>query len=141
MDEIRRDAARWGASPDLRVSDAERDAVVTELGQHFQQGRLDQEEFDQRVTTALSARTGGDLGKVLTDLPAAREEFTAPQPARPLPRFLFLIPLAAAVLIVGAAVGGGHRGWEPWPLWWLVPIIVVLRFGWWRRNWRGRRWQ
>jgi Domain of unknown function (DUF1707) len=35
--------------PDLRVSDAERDAVVTELGEHFQQGRLDQAECDERL--------------------------------------------------------------------------------------------
>ena len=42
--------SRWGAHPDLRVSDAERDAVVTELGEHFQQGRLDQAEFDERLT-------------------------------------------------------------------------------------------
>jgi len=141
MDEIRQDAARWEASPDLRVSDAERDAVVTELGEHFQQGRLDQAEFDQRVTAALSGRTGRDLSSVLADLPPTREEFTTPQPVRPLPRAFLLIPLAAAILIAGAAAGGWHRGWEPWPLWWLVPIIVVLRFGWWRRNWWGRRWQ
>ncbi len=29
-----------GNSPELRGSDAERDAVVSELGQHFQDGRL-----------------------------------------------------------------------------------------------------
>jgi len=27
-----------------------------------------------------------------------------------------------------------------WPLWWLVPVLV-LRFTWWRRGWRGRQWQ
>lgn len=48
-------APRWDVRPDLRVSDAERDAVVTELGEHFQQGRLDQAEFDERMTKALSA--------------------------------------------------------------------------------------
>jgi len=160
MDEIRQDAAlsaarrpwrdggpqdgqpggsRWGARPDLRVSDAERDAVVTELGEHFQRGRLDQAEFDERVTKALSARTGRDLGGPLADLPPARGESGAPQPGTRLPGPLILVPLLAAVfLIAGVAAGGWHHGWVPWPLLWLVPIMV-LRSGWWRRNLRGRQ--
>jgi hypothetical protein len=134
-------ASRWDAHPDLRVSDAERDAVVTELGEHLQQGRLDQAEFDDRVTTALSARTGRDLSQLLADLPPAQEESTVPQPAAPLPRSLLLIPLlAAAILIASAAAGGWHHGWEPWPLWWLVPILVLL-LCWRRRSARRRRWQ
>jgi len=44
--------------------------------------------------------------------------------------------LAAAFLIAGAAAGGRVL----WPLWWLLPIMV-LRFGWWRRGWRRRLWQ
>jgi hypothetical protein len=134
-------ASRWDAHPDQRVSDAERDAVVTELGEHLRQGRLDQAEFEERVTTALSARTGRDLSKLLADLPPAREGSTVPQPAAPLPRSLLLIPLlAAAILIVCAAAGGWHHGWEPWPLLWLVPILV-LRLCWWRRSVRRRWWQ
>jgi Domain of unknown function (DUF1707) len=132
---------RWAAHPDLRVSDAERDAVVTELGEHFGHGRLDQAEFDERVMKALSARTGRDLGGLLADLPSAREDSSAPQPGARLPGALILVPLLAAViLIAGMAAGGAHHLWLVWPLWWLVPIMV-LRFGWWRRNWRGRQWQ
>lgn len=162
MDETRQDAARaparrpspaagpragqpggnrWGAQSDLRVSDAERDAVVTELGEHFGHGRLDQAEFDERVTKALSARTGRDLGGLLADLPPARQDSSAPQPGRRLPGTLILVPLlAAAILIAGIATGGAHHLWVAWPLWWLIPIIV-LRLGWWRRNWRARSWQ
>jgi hypothetical protein len=161
MDETRQDAARaaarrpwpagpqagqpggsrWDARPDLRVSDAERDAVVTELGEHFGQGRLDQAEFDERVSKALSARTGRDLGGLLADLPSARAESGTPQPGAQLPRTLIVVPLLAAVILAAAvAAGGWHHGWMPWPLFWLLPI-VVLRFGWWRRNWRRRQWQ
>ena len=132
--------SRWGARPELRVSDAERDAVVTELGEHFGQGRLDQSEFDERVTRALSARTGRDLDGLLADLPPARAESSTPQPGAPFPRPLAVVPLLAAILIAGVAAGGWHHGWVPWPLLWLLPIIV-MRFGWWRRNWRGRQWQ
>ena len=45
---------------DIRVSDADRDQAVTELGEHFQAGRLTQEEFDDRSGLALQARTGRD---------------------------------------------------------------------------------
>jgi len=133
--------SRWAARPDLRVSDAERDAVVTDLGEHFGQGRLDQAEFDERMSKALSARTGRDLGGLLADLPPARAESSTPPPGTQFPRLLAVIPvLVAAILIVGAAAGGWHHGWVPWPLFWLLPIMV-LRFGWWRRTWRGRQWQ
>jgi len=138
MDETKHDAS---AHPDLRVSDAERDAVATELGEHFQQGRLDQAEFDERVTKALSARTGRDLSGLLADLPPIRQESSDPQPAARFPRSLIAVPLLAAVILIASiAAGGWHHGWVPWPLWWLVPIMV-LRFGWWRRNWRRRQWQ
>src|SRR5258705_11115390 len=116
--------SRWDARPDLRVSDAERDAVVTELGEHFQRGRLDQAEFGERVTKALSARTGRDLGGPLADLPPARGESGAPQPGTRLPGPLILVPLlAAGFLIAGAAAGGWHPGWVPWPLLWLIPSM------------------
>jgi hypothetical protein len=105
---------------------------VTELGEHFQQGRLDQAEFDERLTKALSTRTGRDLGGLLADLPPAREESSIPQPGAPFPRPFIVVPLlAAAILIAGAAAGG----WVLWPLWWLLPIMLV-RFGWRRRQWQ-----
>ncbi|MGH3409695.1 MAG: DUF1707 SHOCT-like domain-containing protein, partial [Streptosporangiaceae bacterium] len=44
-----------GAGTELRASDAERDLVAAELGEHFQAGRLDQAEFDERVSAALRA--------------------------------------------------------------------------------------
>ena len=45
----------------LRVSDAERNAVVERLSTHFSEGRLDQAEFDERVSQAMAAKTRGDL--------------------------------------------------------------------------------
>lgn len=138
--------ARRDTRSDLRVSDAERDAVVTELGKHFQEGRLDRAEFDERVTQALTARTRRDLGGLLADLPPAREAPSAPQPrAWRSPHLAVLVPLLfTAILIAGFAAGGWHHrwdgGWVLWPLWWLLPIMV-LRFGWWRRGWRRRQWR
>jgi len=54
---------------DLRVSDAERDRAVVELGEAFKAGRITREEFDQRSTQAFSARTGRALTATLADLP------------------------------------------------------------------------
>jgi len=133
--------SRWDAHPGLRVSDAERDSVVAELGEHFQQGRLDQAEFEERITTALAARTGRDLSGLLADLPPAREQFSVPQPRARFPRPLLAAPLLVAlILIAGVATGGWQHGWMPWPLLWLIPIMV-LRLNWWRRKWQRRQWQ
>ncbi|HYV79812.1 MAG TPA: DUF1707 domain-containing protein, partial [Streptosporangiaceae bacterium] len=43
--------------PQMRASDADRDAVVAALSEHFQTGRLTREELDERTGRALTART------------------------------------------------------------------------------------
>src|SRR5580658_2934630 len=53
----------------IRVSDAERNAVAELLGQHYADGRLDQAEFDERVSRAMTAKTRGDLTGLFDDLP------------------------------------------------------------------------
>jgi Domain of unknown function (DUF1707) len=58
---------------DLRVSDAERDLVVSELSRAFQVGRLTTEEFQERSEQAFAARTGNDLTALLADLPVERD--------------------------------------------------------------------
>jgi hypothetical protein len=65
--------------PDLRASDAERDVAVGRLQFAFAEGRLTDEEFDDRMRTALAARTHADLGRLLADLPAS----SAPATRRP----------------------------------------------------------
>jgi hypothetical protein len=67
--------------PNLRASDAERDVVVGRLQVAFAEGRLDDEEFDDRMRTALAARTHADLGRLLTDLPASAA--AVPEVSRP----------------------------------------------------------
>ena len=53
----------------IRVSDADRDQAIAELSEHFQAGRLTQEEYEERSGRALQARTGDDLAAQFTDLP------------------------------------------------------------------------
>jgi Domain of unknown function (DUF1707) len=57
-------------SPAIRASDQDRDAVAQRLQQAFAERRLDDDEFDERMRAALTARTGTDLDKLTADLPA-----------------------------------------------------------------------
>ncbi len=54
----------------IRVSDRERDDVVRMLQDAFAEGRLADEEFDERMRAGLAARTRADLDLLLADLPA-----------------------------------------------------------------------
>jgi hypothetical protein len=134
------------AEPDLRVSDAERDQAVAALGRHYQAGRLDQAEFDERMGAALSARTRRDLRRLLADLPPdgqLGEPGSTPATSRRNP-LVPLLPLGiVAMFIFGGLAAGGHHhgaGGAPWPLPWLwivIPIIVIrLRMASRRGQWR-----
>ncbi|MBO0837914.1 MAG: DUF1707 domain-containing protein [Actinobacteria bacterium] len=60
---------RTGYYDDMRVSDAERSEVADLLGRHYSDGRLDKQEFDERVARAMSAKTRADLHGLFDDLP------------------------------------------------------------------------
>lgn len=60
---------RAGFDDDIRVSDAERAEVADRLGKHYGDGRLDKEEFDERVARAMTAKTRADLNGLFADLP------------------------------------------------------------------------
>lgn len=55
-----------------RIGDAERDRAAEYLRDHLAEGRLDQWEFDERLTVALTARTQADLDPLFVDLPAPK---------------------------------------------------------------------
>ena len=59
---------RYGGG-DLRASDAERAEVADRLSKHYQDGRLDQAEFNERLDRAMNAKTRGDFGGLFYDLP------------------------------------------------------------------------
>lgn len=72
----------------IRASDQDREAVVQQLQAAFAEGRLDDEEFDQRTRTALTAKTSANLAPLLDDLPAAAGRPVAgPAPGRGPGRF------------------------------------------------------
>ena len=55
--------------PFLRIGDAERDAALELLQSHYAAGRLDTEEFEERMTAALAAHHQDELDALFTDLP------------------------------------------------------------------------
>jgi hypothetical protein len=124
--------------------------VAAELREHYAQGRLSIEDFNQRLDAAYAARTRGDLDKLISDLPHAKPAGT-PLPAPPpgslrhhghgshfvppregfgqrrralFGRFITLLAAMASLLIVF----GAHLSF-PWPgrLGLLVAIFALLR--------------
>jgi hypothetical protein len=57
-------------TPDLRASDADREAAVAHLRDAAGEGRLSLDELTQRVEAATAARTQGELAALTADLPA-----------------------------------------------------------------------
>ena len=53
----------------LRIGDAERDEAIVLLREHMSAGRITAEEFDERMSAALTAKTRGELTVLFNDLP------------------------------------------------------------------------
>lgn len=54
-----------------RIGDADREAAVSQLDEHWHAGRLDPAEHEARVTRARAAVTEPDLHALFVDLPAS----------------------------------------------------------------------
>ncbi|MDN3022567.1 DUF1707 domain-containing protein [Streptomyces sp. S.PB5] len=57
--------------PELRASDADRERVAEILRDALAEGRLDMEEFEERLDATYKARTYGELTPITRDLPTA----------------------------------------------------------------------
>lgn len=58
-------------APELRASDADRERVAEVLRDALAEGRLDMEEFEERLDATYKARTYGELAPITRDLPGA----------------------------------------------------------------------
>jgi hypothetical protein len=68
------------ARSELRASHDDRDRVVELLRVAAGDGRLTAEELDERLESAMTARTYGELAKLVSDLPASGAAVNAPAP-------------------------------------------------------------
>jgi Domain of unknown function (DUF1707) len=123
--------SRGFPSGNLRVSDAERDAALGELSQHYQAGRLSTEELDERTSLILAARTGDELEVQLRDLPSLAAPAVAPPPQNRQPWMAaYAAPGIALTVVVLAAIAGvlalssGHHGDHSWGA--VVPVLIIL---------------
>jgi hypothetical protein len=116
----------------LKASDADRDAVVAALSEHFQAGRLTTEELEERTGRALAGRTLDDLAELTADLPGPVRARPAPvdrsqQREHPLlaPAAVVLAGMVIVALVLG--VGGGHHRWgHAWGVWWIFPLALLV---------------
>src|SRR5215468_1152289 len=116
----------WFSGPasdqNMRVSDAERQAVADRLAEHFSAGRLDQAEFDERVGRAMSAKTRADLTGLFDDLPETGAP-AATDPAVGQLQRRRRHPVLLAALIVFVAIAAAH---VMWPLLWVGFLIAIV---------------
>jgi Domain of unknown function (DUF1707) len=130
--------------PDLRIGHAEREAAAASLREHYAQGRLTLEEFNERLDAAFKATTQSQLNRVTQDLPRA----TVPSAALPVttvpgggrdrarqewstggrPRFA-LFPLVIAAIGTWFLILDLHLRAFPWPgkLAIFLAIFAVIR--------------
>ena len=62
-------ALAGAAGPQMRASDADRDAAAAVLGAAFAEGRLTADEHDERLSAAYAARSWQQLQRLTADLP------------------------------------------------------------------------
>jgi hypothetical protein len=108
---------------DVRIGDAERDSVMTQLREHFVAGRLTFDELTDRIDAALTAKTQGHIDRLMADLPRPPRPARAAQaPAVPAPdagRFLvfamLLFALATWILIMAWMSRHAYAPYPSWP--------------------------
>jgi hypothetical protein len=119
---------------DFRVSQDEREEVVELLRKHAGDGRLELDELEERVESALSARTRRDLDALLADLPDTRRRRRATR-VRVVAlgsTAAALLPLLAGIAILVAAPPA--IDWIGWVVigWWFFAGLpsAGLGFAW-----------
>lgn len=122
----------------LRISDHDREQTAAAIREHYAAGRLDSNEFEERLQAAYAARTQGELNALTADLPSLP---VSPSQARALTverrreirrRAMQnaggrIAPFLVCTLI-WAATGAGSFFWPAFLL--VGPIALVARVGW-----------
>ncbi|MFF2508350.1 DUF1707 domain-containing protein [Streptomyces sp. NPDC058067] len=104
--------------PMLRASDADRERVAEALRDAVAEGRLDMEEFEERLEATYKARTYGELEPITRDLPVAGG---APAP----------VNMVKAPLPEGAVDWSSRIGGEPTSTWAAAVMSGFQRRGRW----------
>jgi hypothetical protein len=122
----------------LRAADRDRDQVAEALREHYAQGRLTMEEYDERTTAAASAKTMGDLRALTADLPVLSTP-AEPQEHAWSPKQMGWIAaggVVAAAVVLALLTVFGHFVFAV-PSWLFILVVVRLLHG--RRRMPGGR--
>ena len=138
--------ARFSADPrdaryqQVRASDADRTNAASMLADAYAEGRLDKDEYDQRVNQAMNSKTLGELVPVLGDLavdPGGFAQSAMPpsgQGSRGLsmsrfPRWWLGMAVMFNLIWLMTVVGTGHFIYY-WPMWPMLGTAIPLLMGW-----------
>jgi hypothetical protein len=130
---------------DLRAGHADRERVLDRLRRAHVEGRLDDDEFDERIRATLAARTYGELDALTVDLPAAPVVPAPDEPAERDPYGEFRSGVAAwaaasvttlAIWAISCIASGTMI--HPWFLWVAGPWGIVLLVTWLGMRMHGR---
>jgi hypothetical protein len=114
-------------SPDQRAADADREQTADRLREAAGDGRLDQDELEERLEAALGAKTYGELAVLTQDLPER-----PPGPAKREPawrseevRARLATFIVANVVCISVWLFTGQEG-SFWPKWVLLGTGIAL---------------
>jgi hypothetical protein len=117
--------------PEPRIGDAERDAAIRALGEHYAAGRISKEEFDERSEVAMRARTDSQLRPLFADLPPLYAAPPSPRPGQvawsppyqqsrhrrhPWWQSVPVLPLVIGLMVLAVLTRA----------WWLVFVVWLL---------------
>jgi hypothetical protein len=124
------------------ASDADRESVAERLRQAATEGRILAHELEERVATALRARTYGELDALTADLPSsatpARSRGAlslALARSHPVAATLLLVTVTMMLFIMAALVVAGFFAFGG--VWVMIAILLFARRGPWSGGRRG----
>jgi hypothetical protein len=112
----------FGRDRSLRAGDADREAIAERLRKGHSEGRLDVQEFQERLDRCYKAKTVGELEQLVDDLPRERPR-EGPFHLQRLRTVPLLAVLFGSLVIAGAVWHHGAPGF-----WLLVPFLFLMRF-------------
>jgi Domain of unknown function (DUF1707) len=137
-------------APNIRIGNAERESATQALDEHLSAGRLDPDEYADRVVKVSLARYFGDLEPLFIDLPAPHPKSPVAHEPAPLTKTSSSIPSGryeGSRDALGGRLGETLVALSPfialalfvllrfeWVVFLLIPIVSVVVYG-----GRGRR--
>ncbi len=119
----------------MRVADADREQLASDLREHMLAGRLTPEEFEERLGRAYAAATRGELDELRSDLPLSAVALSSELAQRKSQLQRRLLQegggaVSASVVCVAIWLAAGADG-SFWPAWVIIfSLLPLVRDAW-----------